>query len=477
MRKTNLIFFYSCLAFWLILQGCGLNEESKEISNKTFNPTDLPGILKKGKLVILTENSSTSYFIYRGKKMGFEYELLREFAEEMGLLLEVKVVHNLDSMTIKLNEGEGDLIACNLTYSKDRLSDIEFTEPFIRTPQVLIQRKPPGWEKMKPELLKAKLVKSPEQLVQKKIHVWKNSSYHKRLVNLQEELGDTIFIEEQNGQIGTEEMIEMVSEGIIDYTVAEQNIAQANENYYDNLDINTQLSVRQKICFGVRKDNPLLKARLDKWINQFTKRSSYKYLCKKYFEKPMLPLNSNFKPANLKRGELSIYDPIFKRESAKYNIDWRLPASIAYHESRFNPNARGFGGSYGIMQFMPGTGPKFGVYPHSTPDVQIAGGIKKISKDFANWSNIPDEEQRYKFTLATYNAGKGHVVDAQNLARKRGLDPLKWDDNVEKMMLNLSKSEYYRDPVVKNGAHHGSLTYRYVREIYGRYKEWKSVFK
>ena len=477
MYKTNLIFLCSFFAFCFLLHSCSSNEEKKDNSTTTFNSTDLPGILKKGKLVILAENSSTSYFIYRGKKMGFEYELLREFAEEIGLILEVKVVHDLDSMSIKLNNGEGDLIACNLTYSKDRLSEIEFTEPFIRTPQVLIQRKPAGWEKMKPEAVNSKLIRTPEQLVQKKVHVWKNSSYHKRLINLQEEVGDTIFIEEQNGQIGTDEMIEMVSEGMIDYTVAEQNIAQANENYYDNLDINTILSVKQKICFGIRKDNPLLKARLDKWINQFVKRTSYTYLCKKYFEKPMLPVSSNFKPANLRRGELSVYDPIFKREAAKYNIDWRLPASIAYHESRFNPNARGFGGSYGIMQFMPGTGPKYGVYPHSPPEIQIAGGIKKISKDYANWSSIPDEEQRYKFTLATYNAGKGHVVDAQNLARKRGLDPLKWDGNVEKMMLNLSKGEYYRDPVVKNGAHHGSLTYRYVRDIYGRYLEWKSVFK
>lgn len=471
----NLTLILSGLLFFI--SACGNEKDDLKNVKSEISPTDLPSILKKGKLTILAENSSTSYFIYRGKKMGFEYEILKEFADELGVELEVKVVHDLDSMIHKLNNGEGDLIACNFTYSKDRLADIEFSDPFIRTPQVLIQRKPNGWEKMKPEVLNAKLIKSPEQLATKKVHVWKNSSYHKRLLNLQEEIGDTIFIEEQNGQIGTDEMIEMVSEGMIDYTIAEQNIAQANDNYYDNLDIGTQISVKQKICFGLRKDNPLFKARLDKWINQYIKKTSYDYLCKKYFVKPMLPTASNFKPANLRRGEISIYDPFFKKEAAKYNLDWRLPASIAYHESRFNPNARGFGGSYGIMQFMPGTGPKYGVYPNSPPEVQIAGGIKKISKDFDAWSSIPDVEQRYKFTLATYNAGKGHVVDAQNLAKKKGLNPLVWDDNVEKMMLNLSKSEYYRDPVVKNGAHHGSLTYRYVREIYGRYMEWKSVFK
>jgi membrane-bound lytic murein transglycosylase F len=103
--------------------------------------------------------------------------------------------------------------------------------------------------------------------------------------------------------------------------------------------------------------------------------------------------------------------------------------------------------------------------------------MKKLYKDYASWTDISDPVQRYKFTLATYNAGRSHVEDAQRLAKKNGLNSKVWDDNVEKMMLNLSKQQYYRDPVVKNGAHHGSITYRYVREIYGRYLEWKAVVK
>ncbi len=457
--------------FWKKILPVNQNDNRIEVK------TDLPDILKKGKLVILAENSSTSYFLYRNKKMGFEYEILKEFADELGLKLEVKVVHDLDSMNIKLNDGEGDIIACNYTYTKDRLSEIQFSEPFLVTPQVLVQRKPEGWQKMKEAELNEKMIRSPEQLATKEVHVWRNSSYFKRLMHLQEEIGDTIYIEEVDGYVGTDELIEMVAEGMIDYTVAEENIAKANDKYYTNLDISTIISAKQKICFGLRKDNPLLKARLDAWLIQFKKKKTYEYLSKKYFDQTKLITSYDFTPANLRRGEISPYDAIFKKEAEKYGIDWRLPASIAYHESRFNPNARGFGGSYGIMQFMPGTGPKYGVYPHSSPEVQIAGGLKKLSKDFASWNEIPDPVQRYKFSLATYNAGKGHVEDAQRLAKKKGLNPLIWDDNVEKMMLNLGKQEYYRDPVVKFGAHHGTLTHRYVREIYARYEEWRSIYK
>ena len=46
-----------------------IDEKKKPLNT---NEQDLAGILKKGKLVVLAENSSTSFFIYKGKKMGFD---------------------------------------------------------------------------------------------------------------------------------------------------------------------------------------------------------------------------------------------------------------------------------------------------------------------------------------------------------------------------------------------------------------------
>ena len=142
MRAFKISFYFSTLliVISMLVPSCR-TKVKEEVKVAEESITDLPEILKKGKLVVLAENSSTSYFIYRGKKMGFEYELLKEFADELGLELEVKVVHNLDDMISMLNKGEGDLIACNYTYTKERLKEIEFSEPFIKTPQVLIQKK------------------------------------------------------------------------------------------------------------------------------------------------------------------------------------------------------------------------------------------------------------------------------------------------------------------------------------------------
>jgi membrane-bound lytic murein transglycosylase F len=476
-RLNYVICFLSATIIFFTLQGCQGSDGELEPFQKNPIQIDLPEILQKGKLTILAENSSTSFFIYRGKRMGFEYELLKEFCRELGVELEVKIVNNLDDLIAMLNDGEGDIIACNYTVTKERKRIIDFSIPFLKTPQVLIQRKPNGWRKTKPSLWSKFVIRDPNDLARKIIHVWKNSSYDQRLCHLQEEIGDTIFISGEEGQMSSEELIEMVAEGLIDYTVAEENIAKVNKQFFDNLDIATPLSVRQKIAFGLRKTSPLLKTRIDRWLKQFMSKNIYRYLNSKYFELQDLPVKAEEFVIHIRNGRLSNFDTQFKQAASKYSWDWMLLASIAYKESRFNPNAQGFGGAYGMMQFMPSIGPLYGVFPESTPEQQILGGMLKLAKDFKSWKSIPDRMQREKFTIATYNAGRSHVEDAQRLARKYGLDPLRWDDNVELMMLNLSKSKYYRDPVVQNGALRGSRTFSYVRTIYKRYLEWRSVYK
>ena len=438
---------------------------------------DLPEILKKDKLTVLIENSSTSYFMYRGRKMGFEYEVLKLFAKEVGVQLEIKVVHNLDSLISMLNSGEGDLIACNYTVTRERNKLINFSEPILQTSQVLVQRKPEGWKEMKDKEWLDELITDPLELSNKTVKVWKNSSYHERLLHLQDEIGDTILIEGIEGNIGGEELIEMVSEGIIDYTITEENVANVNEQFFDNLYTGLELSVKQNIAFGLRKSSLLLKAKLDDWLQEFKTRSKYRFIYRKYFEAPHLAKQQFGSYTKLDGQSISQFDDAFKRASDMSGWDWRLIASVAYQESKFNPNIQGFGGAYGMMQFMPNTGPHYGVYPDSPPETQIMGGARKLMADEKYWTAIKDEMQRKKFSLASYNAGRGHILDAQRLAKKHGLNPYIWDDNVEKMLLNLSKQKYYQDPVVRHGMIRSKTTYKYVRSVIQRYYEWAEIYQ
>ena len=457
----------------------GCNRETSTEAYTPIIPTvelDLPQLIKKGKITILAENSTTSYFMYKGKKMGFEYELLKLFAEDIDLDLEIKVVHNLDSLTAMLNSGQGDIIACNYTVTRERSKSILFSTAFIQSEQVLIQRKPDNWKSMQEKEWMATLITGYVELANKTVHVWSNSSYHQRLLHLQEEIGDTINIQGVKGNIGGEELIEMVADGIIDYTVSEQNVAQVNKQFFTNIYTDLKLSVKQKLAFGMRKSSPLLKLKLDEWLNNFMEQPTYKYIARKYFELPRAAARRQRDFSKLNGSSISSYDATFKKAAEKSGWDWRLIAALAYQESKFNPNALSFGGAYGMMQFMPNTGPTYGVFPDSPPEVQIMGGGRKLAADEKYWHKILDSFQRKKFSIASYNAGRGHVLDAQRLAKKHGLDHLKWDDNVEKMLLNLSKQEYYQDEVVRHGVMKSRITYNYVREVTQRYYEWATIY-
>jgi membrane-bound lytic murein transglycosylase F len=454
--------------FVVFFFGCKRNKEfySEFVVNQ--QNTDLPIILKNKKLTVLFEESPTSYILYKNVVMGFEYEMLKQFASDLGVSLEVKLLKNRDNAIDLLKGGEVNILACSYTITKERRRQIDFSYPYLRTPQVLIQRLP---NDSTPEY-----IKDPIQLINKNVTVWANSSYYQRLLHIQHELGDSIFIHAVNGNHSPDSLMRSVSNKVIDYTVVDNHIAVANNYIFKNLDHHLRLSLKQQIAFGLKKDNPLLKFRLNKWLRNFKKSAHFTFLKRKYFNGKELSRLTYADYMDLGGSKLSAYDKMFKEEAKKYNMDWQLIAAIVRQESNFKAYVVGRGGSFGLMQFMPKTGAKYGITPESAPSSQIAAGMKKIHKDFMVWKKVKDKNQRIKFAIATYNSGVSHILDAQRLAIKYGLNPFVWDENVELMLRNLSKKEYYKDEVVKGGFAKGNFTANYVDQVFARYLKYQSVF-
>ena len=128
---------------------------------------------------------------------------------------------------------------------------------------------------------------------------------------------------------------------------------------------------------------------------------------------------------------------------------------------------------------MPNTAKALGVTPHELkdPDIGIRTGVDCLRKFRQGFSEITDPQEKIKFTLASYNAGIGHVYDAQRLAEKYGKNPNVWEDNVAEYIRLKSDPEYYNDPVCKHGYLRGSETFNYVREVMERYNYYKSKTK
>ncbi|MEJ2535626.1 MAG: transporter substrate-binding domain-containing protein, partial [Calditrichia bacterium] len=153
---------------------------------------DLPQIEARGSLVAITAYSATSYFIYKGQPMGYEYELLTRLAEHLNLKLEIQIENNLESMFNRLKNGSGDIIARSLTITRRRQELLQFTDPLFTTRQVLVQRKPENWRRMMLHQIEEQLITNPIDLIGKNIYVVEGSSHFTRLQHLSDEIGGNI---------------------------------------------------------------------------------------------------------------------------------------------------------------------------------------------------------------------------------------------------------------------------------------------
>ncbi len=457
----------------LLLSDC-TNRRATDFTEEPKVSIDLDQIRERGFLQAIVDNNSISYFIYRGRPMGYEYELLQSLTKYLKIELKIKVISGIEQSIDLLNKGEGDLIAFPLTITQDRTKYLSFTKAQFNTCQVLVQKKPANWRRMPPARVERGLIRNPVDLIGKEVHVMNESSFKERLKNLSMEVGGEIVIHEDSASAETESLILKVAMGEIQYTVTDQTIGMVNAIYYPNLDISTVLSLPQQIAWAVRKNSPDLLGAVNEWLDELKNNGRFKTIYNKYFNNPrssQLRLTSDY--SSLGGNKLSPYDEEIKREAKNIDWDWRLLASVVYQESNFQPGAESWAGAVGLMQLMPETAIEFGAVDRTNPNQSLKAGVRYLKYLDKLWGKyIKDPNERLKFVLASYNAGLSHILDARNLAKKYGKDPTKWDD-VESFLKQKSNPKYYRDPVAVAGYCKCEEPVNFVRDILSRYEEYK----
>jgi membrane-bound lytic murein transglycosylase F len=428
---------------------------------------DLPQIMEKGELTAATLNSSMSYFIYKGQNMGYEYDLIEDFATSQGLKLNIKVAENVTRLEEMLQLGEVDLVAYPVQLDNSMKKRVLFCKPERQNHLVIVQRANRG----------DTLVNDVTDLINKEIWVKSNTRYQERLKNLNTELGGGILIRNiALDTVTTEDLIDMVSSGKIRYTVSENNLARLNKTYYDNIDINLQISFPQRASWIVKKESPQLASAINNWSSNVSEKSNIRAVVKRYFEQSKNE-GLNIETPAIKKGDLSPYDDLFRKYAAQTGWEWQMLASIAYQESKFKNHLESWAGAKGLMGIMPRTARNFGFSTDSldNPDISIRACVKILQYLEKIFSDIENREEKEKIILAAYNAGNGHIVDARKLASKYGADPDIWDGNVAEYVRLKSESEYYNDEVCRSGYLRGMETFRYVIEVMERYKTYKSL--
>lgn len=409
--------------------------------------------------------------------MGFEYELLEELAKDLNLKLELIISDDLDSEFEVLNRGDVDIIAHGMTITNQRKWEVDFTEYLYLTKQVLVQKKPDNYRRMSWSSVQKSLIHDPMELVNDTVSIRKNSAYYERVQSLSNELGGKIYIDTLDSQLSTGEIIDMVAEGKIKYTIADENLAKINASYQPILNIDVPISFTQRIAWVTRKKSKHFRAKVNSWIKNHRKTLDYRVTYNKYFNN-----RSSFKRRSksdfysLNNKQISEYDSMLKIYAKELNWDWRLLASQAYQESRFDPNAESWAGARGLMQIMPATAADLDIKNLADPEESLKGGTLYLKQMYDKFAYIEDSIVRQKFTLAAYNCGYGHILDARRLAEAKDLDPNQWEGHVSQMLIDLSYPKNYNKPIIRYGYVRGSEPVAYVEEIFDRYEHYKKFF-
>lgn len=453
---------------------------------------DLPAIKARDTLTVIAPYNSTTYFLYRAEPMGYEYELLKKFAEDMDVTLRMLVVSDRDSMFKLLRAGKGDIVAARLVPTPEDSGLVAYTRALYSTEPVLVQRStgPPAvvvadtapalggaaQPATPPPIVPARVrqIQRPSQLQGQRVDVPEQSPYTRTLIELADTLTGDIHVVEVDAS--SEALIRAVSEGTIRYTAAQGNLADISSDHYTNIAVRPSLGEAAPVAWAVRPNAPQLLAQVNQWIVDDENAPLLKSLYTKYFihsasyhqriESPFLASQT---------GRLSEYDTLFKEGAKKIGWDWRLLASQSYQESKFDPRARSWAGASGLLQLMPRTAAEFKVRNSTDPKENVAGAVRFLGWLTNYWTKrIDDPEERLKFILASYNTGSGHVEDAQRLAKAAGDDPTKWAD-VSYWLLQKSKREVYTNPVVKYGYSRGIEPVNYVAIILERFSHYRQT--
>ena len=468
---TVLVFFGTLSA--LLLGGFSCNPSGGAIALRSIPQSDslLTQIQIRGKLTAITSYNSTNYFIHQGEPQGYQYELLRSLADNLGVNLDIIVENDMNKSVEMLNSGKADIIARDLTMTASNSRKMSFSDPIQQTRQVLIQRKPADWKDLKDKEMDKRLIRNPKSLKGKTIFVQTGSSYDEKLTVLQKNLHLKFKIATDEDR-DVEDLIAAVSHKGIDYTICDEKLAAINTSLYKNVDIKTPLSDYQNIAWAVKKGNHSLLQEVNSWVREFKKTPQARMIYEKYYTNPRGVLLAQTKPVKKSgRGnQLTPYDNLLKRYSKQIGWDWRLLASLIYEESHFQPGVVSWDGAKGLMQFSHNTAHTYGINEHSPIERQLSAGtryLKSLNAIFIG--HVKDKEDRNKFVLASYNIGLSHVIDARRLAEKYNRNSGKWSNNVEYYLRSKSKPEFYNDSVVKGGYARGDRTCDYVDRIYDRY--------
>ena len=416
---------------------------------------DLDGIVARGEIRVLAERGPASYFVHGGEPRGFEYELMKRFADEHGLSVRFVVPPARSDLVPWLLDGRGDVIASGFTVTPEGARDVAFTRPYQNAQEVIVVRE-------------GDTVRDLDDLRGRTVHVRAMTAHFETLRELRQFEDDfEITIVPEN--VTLEETLDLVESGMWDVTVCDSNVLEMERAAGRGLRAAFPIKAVRH-AWAVRPANSELREALDSFLRDEYRGVDFNVIRRRYFSSPrtIASLRGDFRSDV--SGRISPYDDLIRRYAGQYGLDWRLVAAIVYAESRFDGDRVSPSGASGLMQLMPSTASELGVRSPSDPESSIHAGTRYLRRLIDRFDPELPLEARIRFALASYNAGVGHVEDARRLAAALGWSPDRWYGSVERALLLLQDPRYYLDS--RYGYCRAWETVRYVAQIDRTYRTY-----
>jgi len=415
-----------------------------------FTPNLLTQIIENGELVIVTRNSATTYYEGPNGYTGFEYDLATQFADSLGVKLKVITSDNLNDIFEMLNTGEAHLAAAGLTITEARKQHVLFSASYMDITEQLIY----NYRSYRPRKI--------ADLDNGILEVIEGSSHVESLEELKFEHPELSWSTQTD--MDSEQLLYLVENQLIDYTVADSNEVQLNQRFLLSLRVAFDISEPKKLAWAFPKSKDL--SLYDKAMSFFWRQlnngeithlienhyghvDKFDYVGNRIYIRHISTL-------------LNKYIDWYKEAAEKYNLDWKLLAAMGYQESHWNPRAVSPTGVRGIMMLTQQTAGQLGIKNRLDPKSSIFGGAKYLDQIRKRFPEELKEPDRTWLAMASYNVGYYHVTDAQKIARQLDKNPNKWTDMQDILPL-LARKKWYKQ--TSRGYARGWEPVKYVTNI------------
>lgn len=409
---------------------------------------DLEQIRSRGEITFITRYNPHCYYRYRDQPMGFEYDLAKAFADDLGVRLQLKIADDWNQMAYLLAKDQGHIIAANMTVTPKRMARAAFSDSYQAIRQHLIVHRD------------NRAVHHVADLAGIEVHVRQNSAYQEQL-ELLKSRGAELEIRAWKDK-STTELIRQVETGEIQATVAYSNIARLNQRYYPHIFIADAIGGEERLAWAVHPDARRLKARINDFFKKINSNGLFAEIHSRHYSgdesMDFVDLRAYHR---FLTSRLPEFGRIIKTEAERQGLDWRLITAQIYQESRFRLYAQSPAGARGLMQLTRATADSHGVLDPYEPAQNIRAGVKHLKRMYDLFDEAAGADRMF-IALGAYNVGPGHIRDAQRLARAKGYDPTLWS-SIAKMLPLLQQPVYYRE--ARYGYCQGMEPVRYVQRI------------